>query len=61
MLLLCLHQRKAAAVKKFLTGQPVPPETQGRAAALHELTELLTGDVDELKRVFNAAMEQNKK
>lgn len=57
----CLRLRKAAALQMFLAGEPVTQVDQGRAAALHEIEELLTAPVDQLKYVFEAALKMEHK
>jgi len=56
-----LRQRRAGAVTTFLQGQPVDPVTQGRAAALYELHQLLTSPSDDVRKVFDNAMKENRK
>ena len=52
VLLAYLHQRRAATVQLFLSGHPVDPVMQGRAAALHELEKLLTSPQDVVRQEF---------
>ena len=51
-----LQHRRATAVQIFLAGNPVPPEMQGRAAALYDLEKLLTSAEDVLRREFEQAL-----
>lgn len=60
-LLACLRRRKLAAVQTFLAGSPVDPVTQGRTAALHDIEELLTKPVDELRAILEAELNQGAK
>ena len=56
-----LRLRRAGPVTSFLQGQPVDPVTQGRAAALYELHQLLTSPNEEVKKVFDNALKETKK
>lgn len=60
LLLVYLRRRKAETLKTFLQGQPVDPVHQGRAAALHELETLLLLPADDVKKVFEAALKEQK-
>ena len=52
LLRLCLRQQ-APVVGQFLTGQPVDPVQQGRAAAYRELETLLRLPEDKLMQELN--------
>ncbi len=60
MLLAYLGQRRAGAVQQFLNNQPVDPQTQGRAAAFHELEKLLTSPVENVRKTFEIALREHK-
>lgn len=59
-LLAVLRHRKAVALQTFLAGIPVEPIYQGRAAELHDLEGLLLSGTDEVKRVFETALREQK-
>jgi hypothetical protein len=59
--LACLRQRKAMVLGQFLTGQPVDPTTQGRAAAFHDLELLLTLPADKVQEIFDNVLKEVKK
>lgn len=59
-LLVCLRRRQAPTVVKFLAGNPVDPVEQGRAAALHEIEQLLSLPASEVERIFREALRERK-
>ena len=58
-LLAYLVRRRQQVVAQFLSGQPADPVTQGRAAALHEIAELLTQPADKVKEVLETALREH--
>ena len=55
-----LRRRQAGTLQTFLSGQPVDPLMQGRAAALHELEQLLTQPADYVRKIFETALKEQK-
>jgi hypothetical protein len=55
-----LRQRQAAPLRQFLTGQAVEPLDQGRAAAFNEIDGLLARPADEVQKIFETALKEQK-
>lgn len=60
MLAVYLRRRKAETVQTFLLGQPVDPVKQGRAAALHELEQLLASPAANVQMTFEVAIREQR-
>lgn len=55
-----LRVQRGAVMQTFLQGQPVDPVRQGRAAALHDLMAALAMPADEVKRIFETALKEQR-
>ena len=54
-----LRNRKMETLRLFLAGQPVDPVMQGRAAALHDIEQLLGLPADEVKKILEEASKEH--
>lgn len=55
-----LQRRVAEVTQVFLAGNPVDPNRQGVAAAFHELEKLLGRPAEDVAKVFNNTLKEQK-